>query len=58
MTDKMPKWKLNIFINAITYRIKTEDRSAKDIITEYILLTEDEKAEILNNIGGETVGNI
>jgi hypothetical protein len=56
MTDKMPKWKLNIFINAITYRIKTEDRSAEDIISEYILLTEDEKIEILDNIGGEEVG--
>ena len=45
MTDKMPKWKLNIFINAITYRIKTEDRSA-GILYLSIYLTEDENGNI------------
>lgn len=53
------KLKLNIFTRAIKTRMKTEQRTAEDIITEYVLLTEDEKAEILsnlrslNNIGGE-----
>lgn len=52
----MPIWKLNIFTRVIKQRMETEQRTAEDIITEYVLLKEDEKAEILNNIGGEEVG--
>lgn len=53
----MPEWKLNIFICAITYRMEIEQRTKEDLITEYVLLTEEEKTEILNNIGGEVVGS-
>ena len=49
----MPTWKLNIFTRVIMARMEMEQRSAEDIITEYVLLTEEEKTEILNNIGGE-----
>ena len=49
----MPTWKLNIFVRAIKQRMESEQRTAEDIITEYVLLREEEKAEILNNIGGE-----
>lgn len=49
----MPTWKLNIFVRAIKSRMEAEQRTAEDIITEYVLLSEDEKIEILNNIGGE-----
>jgi len=52
----MPTWKLNIFVRVIKARMEMEQRTAEDIISEYILLTEDEKTEILNNIGGEEVG--
>ncbi len=54
----MPEWKLNIFINAITYRMEVEQRGKEEIVAEYVLLTEEEKAEIANNIGGELIGNI
>lgn len=46
----MPAWKKLIFVNAIKARMKLEDRTAEDIITEYTKLTEDEKAEILAEI--------
>jgi hypothetical protein len=36
----------------------TEQRTTEDIIAEYVLLTDDEKSEILTNIGGEIIGNI
>jgi len=52
----MPEWKLSIFVGAITCRMEIEQRTKEDIITEYVLLTEEEKTEILNNIGGEVVG--
>lgn len=54
----MPTWKLNIFVRVIKQRMETEQRTAEEIITGYPLLTEEEKAEILNNIGGELIGNI
>jgi hypothetical protein len=47
----MPTWKLNIFVNAIAYRMGAEQRTKEDIIAEYVLLTDDEKSEILTNIG-------
>lgn len=47
----MPAWKLNIFVGAITCRMKAEQRTKEEIILDYPLLTEDEKNEILNNIG-------
>ena len=53
----MPEWKLNIFINAITYRMEVEQWGTEEIIAEYVLLTEEEKTEILNNIGGEIIGD-
>lgn len=43
----MPVWKKNIFVNAIRARMKQENRTAEDIITEYTALTEAEKTEIL-----------
>lgn len=43
----MPAWKKNIFVRAIKARMVSEDRTSEDIITEYMALTEDEKAEIL-----------
>jgi len=43
----MPVWKKNIFVNAIRTRMKQENRTAEDIITEYTALTEAEKTEIL-----------
>lgn len=46
----MPIWKKTIFINAIKARMEMENRTAEDIITEYVKLTEEEKAEILAEI--------
>lgn len=46
----MPTWKLNIFVRAIKQRMEKEQRTKEDIITEYVLLSEEEKTEILNNI--------
>ena len=46
----MPTWKKNIFINAIKARMVQEDRTAEDIIQEYTKLTEEEKAEILEEL--------
>lgn len=43
----MPTWKKTIFVNAIKTRMKEENRTAEDIITEYTKLTVDEKVEIL-----------
>lgn len=54
----MPTWKLNIFVRVIKQRMEVEQRTKEDIITEYVLLTEEDKEEILNNIGGEIIGNI
>lgn len=53
----MPAWKLNIFTRVITQRIEAEQRTAGDIIAEYVLLADEEKTKILNNIGGEVIGN-
>ena len=52
----MPIWKLNIFTRVIKQRMEVEQRTAGDIIAEYVLLADEEKTEILNNIGGEEVG--
>jgi hypothetical protein len=46
----VPTWKLNIFVTAIKARMSQEGRTAADIITEYVKLTEAEKVEILANI--------
>lgn len=46
----MPTWKLNIFVRAIKQRMEIEQRTKEGIITEYVLLSEEEKTEILNNI--------
>ena len=46
----MLTWKRNIFVRVITRRMQEEGRTAKDIIMEYPVLTEDEKAEILSEI--------
>lgn len=46
----MPIWKKNIFVNAIKARMKMEDRTSEDVIQEYTKLTEDEKAEILEEL--------
>lgn len=43
----MPIWKKTIFVNAIRARTSMEDRTAEDIIAEYVKLTESEKTEIL-----------
>jgi hypothetical protein len=43
----MPSWKLTIFVNAIKARMKTDDRTAEDIIQEYTKLANEEKTEIL-----------
>ena len=54
----MPTWKLNIFVRAIKQRTEIEQRTKEDIIAEYVLLSEEDKEEILNNIGGKMIGNI
>ena len=54
----MPIWKLNIFVRVIAQRMESEQRTKEDIIAEYVLLTGEEKEEILSNIGGEMIGNI
>ena len=46
----MPAWKKNIFVNAIKARMVQENRTAEDIIAEYVKLTDAEKAEILEAI--------
>ncbi len=46
----MPTWKKTIFLNAIKARIQMENRTADDIIQEYLKLSESEKEEILNEI--------
>lgn len=46
----MPYWKKQIFVNAIKARRKIENRTAEDIIQDYVKLTEDEKSEILSDI--------
>lgn len=43
----MPSWKLNLFVRVVNRRITEEGRTAEDILTEYPVLTESEKSEIL-----------
>ncbi len=43
----MPVWKKNIFVRVISRRIEDEVRTAEDILTEYPVLTAEEKSEIL-----------
>lgn len=40
----------NLFIRVISRRVKRENRTAEDIITEYPKLTAEEKTEILAEI--------
>lgn len=40
----------NIFVRVISRRVKRENRTSEDIIAEYVKLTEEEKAEILQAI--------
>lgn len=49
----MFEWKKTIFVNAIKTRMKEENRTAENIISEYTKLTEAEKAEILAEINGQ-----
>jgi len=46
----MLAWKKNIFVRVIRYRMEKEGRTAEDILTEYLMLTAEEKAEILSEI--------
>lgn len=46
----MPTWKMIIFMNAITSRMKLEGRKAEEIIEDYPRLTDEERAEILASI--------
>lgn len=46
----MPTWKKNIFVNAIKARMVQEGRTAQEIISDYVALTEVEKTEILSAI--------
>ena len=46
----MPIWKKNIFVSAVKARVEQENRTAEDIIQDYIKLTETEKAAILEAI--------
>lgn len=43
----MPKWKLNIFVNAIKARMSAENKTAEIVIADYTALTTTEKTEIL-----------
>jgi len=43
----MPAWKKNIFVRVIRKRMQEEQRTAEDILTEYLALTSEEKTEIL-----------
>ncbi|HOO11988.1 MAG TPA: hypothetical protein PK684_03435 [Bacillota bacterium] len=43
----MPAWKKNIFVRVVNRRMQEEQRTAEDILTEYPVLTTDEKMEIL-----------
>lgn len=43
----MFEWKKNIFVRVITARMALEQRTAEEIIAEYVALTADERAEIL-----------
>jgi hypothetical protein len=46
----VPWWKKSIFVNAIEARMGMEDRTAEDIIQEYVKLSEAEKEEILTEL--------
>lgn len=43
-------WKKNIFIIAIKARMDLEQKTAEEIIEDYVKLTAEEKIEILNSI--------
>ena len=47
----MQSYKKNIIARAIKARMALEGRTAEDIIAEYINLTQEEKDEILTEIG-------
>lgn len=46
----MPAWKKSIFVNAIKFRTKDENRMPEDVIKDYPRLTENEQKEILEEI--------
>lgn len=46
----MEVYKLRIFVRAIKSRMKLENKTAEEIIIDYVKLTEEEKAEILTSI--------
>ena len=46
----MPTWKKNIFVRTIQYRIRTEGKTAEQILQDYPVLTEEEKQEILSTL--------
>lgn len=49
----MPEWKKSIFVAAIKARVDREQRTAEDIIQDYIKLTEAEKAEIIEALAAQ-----
>jgi len=46
----MPLWKKNIFIRTVQYRMRTEGKTAEEILQDYPALTEEEKQEILSTL--------
>jgi uncharacterized protein (DUF433 family) len=48
----MPKWKKNIFVRTVRYRMRTEGKTAEEILQDYPALTEEEKQEILAALQG------
>lgn len=43
----MPTWKKNIFVRTVRYRMRTENKTATEILQDYPALAEEEKQEIL-----------
>jgi len=43
----MPLWKKNIFVRTVQYRMRTEGKTAEEILQDYPALTEEEKQEII-----------
>lgn len=46
----MEGYKLRIFVRVIKARIEIENKTAEEIIVDYVKLTEEEKAEILASV--------
>ena len=49
----MPLWKKNIFIRTVQYRMRTEGKTAEEILQDYPALTEEERQEILSALQGK-----